>query len=412
MTDVHPIAAPWGRFALFSYLIDAPELALVDTGVTASAANVPAELEKLGRSISDVRWILLTHGHIDHVGGAHALWEATGRQAKVVISEIDAPFLRSRQAHVEEALELRGAYVGAAALRAKKSDEVLEAISGEMEPHLAVRDGDTLDLGGIHVRVVATPGHTAGAVAYVVESGDGAAEHVFVGDAAQCYGAASGFPGYEDPATYRASLERIVALEPQHLYLGHPYRRVDQTPFPVVLDADGAHEALTGSLTRESEIRDAIGRITQNLPDDADAPQIVKADSDSSAIMRLAVTSSTLNMDDLTLLVENEVVDRLASVDGVADVEEYGDQEKVFRVDVDQSALASRGLTVGDLTEALDNAALDVPAGSLKSTTQDIVVRATANLKTPADFENVILQHNVRLGDVATVTLGPPAGSA
>ncbi|MGO7954609.1 efflux RND transporter permease subunit, partial [Rhizobium ruizarguesonis] len=58
--------------------------------------------------------------------------------------------------------------------------------------------------------------------------------------------------------------------------------------------------------------------------------------------------------------VENEVIDRLASVDGVADVEEYGDKEKVFRVDVEQGALASRGLTIGDLTKALDNAALDV----------------------------------------------------
>ncbi|RFB91642.1 multidrug transporter AcrB [Rhizobium leguminosarum bv. trifolii] len=159
-----------------------------------------------------------------------------------------------------------------------------------------------------------------------------------------------------------------------------------------------------------NDVRDAIGRITQNLPDEADAPQIVKADSDSSAIMRLAVTSTNLNMDDLTQLVENEVIDRLASVDGVADVEEYGDQEKVFRVDVDQGALASRGLTIGDLTKALDNAALDVPAGSLKSNTQDIVVRATANLQTPADFSNVMLQDRVRLGDVATVTLGPRDG--
>ncbi|MBB3914259.1 efflux RND transporter permease subunit [Rhizobium fabae] len=159
-----------------------------------------------------------------------------------------------------------------------------------------------------------------------------------------------------------------------------------------------------------NDVRDAIGRITQNLPDEADAPQIVKADSDSSAIMRLAVTSTKLNMDDLTQLVENEVVDRLASVDGVADVEEYGDQEKVFRVDVDQGALASRGLTIGDLIKALDNAALDVPAGSLKSNTQDIVVRATANLQTPADFSNVMLQDRVRLGDVATVTLGPRDG--
>ena len=258
MVDVHPIAAPWGRFHLYSYLIDAPDLALVDTGVTASAANVPAELEKLGRRIEDVRWILLTHGHIDHVGGAHALWEATGRRAQVVISEVDAHFLRARQAHVDEALELRGAYVDAEALRARKNAEVLDAISGEMEPNLTVRDGDVIDLGGMSVRVVAVPGHTAGAVAYVVEGPAGEAEHVFVGDAAQCYGAASGFPGYEDPDAYRASLRRVLAEDPQHLYLGHPYRQADGTPFPVVLDAEGANAALTASLEREAEVRSVV----------------------------------------------------------------------------------------------------------------------------------------------------------
>lgn len=260
MTEVFPIAAPWGRFALFSYLIDAPELAIVDTGVTASAANVPAELERLGRRIEDVKWILLTHGHIDHVGGAHALWEATGRTAKVVISQVDAHFLSSRRSHVDEALELRGTYVDAAALEARKSAEVLEAISGEMEPSLTVADGDVLDLGGVSVRVVSIPGHTPGAVAYVVEGAEGT-EHVFVGDAAQGYGAASGFPGYEDPGAYRASLEKVVALDAQHLYLGHPYRRADGTPFDVALDAEGAREALTASLTREAEIRATAARL-------------------------------------------------------------------------------------------------------------------------------------------------------
>ncbi|NKN36248.1 efflux RND transporter permease subunit [Agrobacterium sp. a22-2] len=161
-----------------------------------------------------------------------------------------------------------------------------------------------------------------------------------------------------------------------------------------------------------NDVRDALGRITDQLPDDADEPRIVKADSDSQPIMRLAATSSTLSMEDLTLLVENEISDRLAAVDGVADVELYGDQEKVFRVDVDQSALASRGLTIADLSDALQTAAFDVPAGSLESATQDIVVRATANLSTPEDFENILIGGNrVRLRDVATVMLGADDGT-
>ncbi|WP_425962507.1 efflux RND transporter permease subunit [Rhizobium nepotum] len=155
-----------------------------------------------------------------------------------------------------------------------------------------------------------------------------------------------------------------------------------------------------------NDVRDAIGRVTNQLPDDADEPQIIKADSDSQPIMRLAVTSSTLSMEDLTKLVDDEVIDRLAAVDGVADVELYGDQEKVFRVDLNQAALASRGLTVTDVANALASAALDMPAGSLKSATQDIVVRATASLTKPEDFSNLLIKSNIRLRDVATVMLG------
>ena len=160
-----------------------------------------------------------------------------------------------------------------------------------------------------------------------------------------------------------------------------------------------------------NDVRDALGRVRNQLPDDTDEPRIVKADADSQPIMRLAVTSTTLSMEDLTLLVENEISDRLAAVEGVADVQIYGDQEKVFRIDVNQAALASRGLSVASLATALQNSSLDVPAGSLESQTQDIVVRATASLTTVDDFENVLIGDRVRLRDVATVTLGPDDGS-
>jgi HAE1 family hydrophobic/amphiphilic exporter-1 len=161
-----------------------------------------------------------------------------------------------------------------------------------------------------------------------------------------------------------------------------------------------------------NDIRDALGRISNQLPEDADEPRIVKADADSQPIMRLALTSDTLSMEDLTLLAENEITDRLAAVEGVADVQINGDQEKIFRIDINQSKLASRGLTVANLRAGLASASMDVPAGSLTSADQDISVRATADLQTPEQFENLILGNNVRLGDIATVTLGPDIGTS
>ncbi len=163
--------------------------------------------------------------------------------------------------------------------------------------------------------------------------------------------------------------------------------------------------------TASSDVRDAVSRVTNQLPDDAGDPRVVKADSDGQAIMRMAMTSSTLSAQELTRLVEDEVADRIAAVEGVADVETYGMQQKVFRIDVDQGKLASRGLTIASLANALSTMTFDVPAGSLTSQTQAIVVRATADITTVEDFLNLQIQDRVRLSDVATVTVGPMDGT-
>lgn len=250
---IHPLVSPWGRFGLYSFYIDAREPAIVDTGIASSPAEgmAPA-LAALGRRIEDVRWILLTHGHIDHMAGAYALWEMTRRRAQVVIGEADADLLRSRRAHVDRYLDIRQQYLRDPDGEQKQTAMADEVISGEMEPSMLLRGGETLSLGGdVTVSVHPVPGHTPGSVAYVVDGQNA----VFVGDAVQIHGAANGFPGYEDPVAYRASLEYLRdRVVPDRLYLGHPYRRSDGEPYGVELDRQQAQDALQESIDIEARI--------------------------------------------------------------------------------------------------------------------------------------------------------------
>jgi len=142
---VHPLVSPWGRFGLYSYFIDAPEPAIVDTGITSSPeGGMAPAIERIGRRIEDVKWILLTHGHIDHMGGAHALWELTGRKAEVVLHRADAHLLRSRQEHVDLYLDVRQQYLGDPEGEAKQTAAGEHAISGEMERTALILVGRSL----------------------------------------------------------------------------------------------------------------------------------------------------------------------------------------------------------------------------------------------------------------------------
>ncbi len=256
---VHTLFSPWGRFGLYSYFIDAPEPAIVDTGIASSPADgiVPA-LEAMGRRVEDVRWILLTHGHIDHVGGAHALWELTEGKAKVVIHEADAPLLRSRDAHVQVYRDGRGPYLHDPEGEAEQVAVAEMAISGEMEPSMVVRGGETISLGGdVTVSVHPIPGHSPGGVAYVLDGQN----DVFVGDSVEMHGAANNFPGYEDPDAYRASLIYLRdQIRPNRMFLGHAYRHASGDTDGVELDREQAQAALQESIDIEGDVRRAAQR--------------------------------------------------------------------------------------------------------------------------------------------------------
>lgn len=156
-----------------------------------------------------------------------------------------------------------------------------------------------------------------------------------------------------------------------------------------------------------NDIREAVSRVERELPDGVEDIFVIKADADARPIIQLAAESDKLSIDELTRRVEDEIVPELTSVDGVAEVNLFGDRERVMRVILNPLKLASYQLSVADVVKVLENARYDVPAGSFKSGDQEVIVRANASVTNAADIENLILRDPVRLKDVASASFGP-----
>ncbi len=155
-----------------------------------------------------------------------------------------------------------------------------------------------------------------------------------------------------------------------------------------------------------NDLRDAIGRL-RGLPTDADPPQIVKANIDDIPIVQLSVTSSKVPIQDLTQIVQDRVIPRLAAVNGVADVQVSGDRLPLVQIILNPDQLTARRLTVTDLTTALGNITYQAPAGSLSDYYTTLLVQANAAAKTAAQIANIQINNTTRVSDVADVIYGP-----
>src|SRR4249919_253956 len=160
-----------------------------------------------------------------------------------------------------------------------------------------------------------------------------------------------------------------------------------------------------------NDIRDAVSRNLDKLPVDADPPQIRKVSSDSDVIVWFNLSGPGMDTLALTDYAERYLVDRLSTVDGVAQIQLGGAQDYAMRVWIDRDALAARGLTIGDIESALRARNVDIPAGRLESTTRDFTLQLDRSFGSTADFQQLAIGqgddgHVIRLSEVAKVELG------
>ncbi|MEH6791793.1 efflux RND transporter permease subunit [Parasphingorhabdus sp.] len=159
--------------------------------------------------------------------------------------------------------------------------------------------------------------------------------------------------------------------------------------------------------TAASDVREAVSRVTRELPDRVEQVTVVKADQDAQPIMTLAVLSTRYDQAELTRIVDNDIIPELLTAEGVASIEQFGTRARQMRVSVDPARLNRYGLTLTDVADALRSAPYDVPVGSFRSDAQELVVRAEASAVDPQRIENIVIAGNTRIGDVAEAGFAP-----
>lgn len=207
------------RSIVNSYLVEeSGEVTIVDAGMAGLYRDIPRELEAMGRTVADVRALVLTHGHSDHIGFAERVRRERG--LPVLVHESDAALARGEVPNPSKGFGttrlgplLGFLWYGAlhGGLRTKELTEV--ATFG---------DGATLDVPG-SPRVFLVPGHTPGNAALHFAS-HGA---LLVGDAFATYAVTTGARGPQvapftaDATQAVASLTRLEGIPAECVLPGH-----------------------------------------------------------------------------------------------------------------------------------------------------------------------------------------------
>ncbi len=158
----------------------------------------------------------------------------------------------------------------------------------------------------------------------------------------------------------------------------------------------------TAAIDLQAKIEDEINE----LPDDIVRPRVSKFDIDSIPVIILGI-SSKLDPVELTDLIENQVRYRFARLPGVAQVDIWGGFNREIRIALHPERIKALGLPLDQVTRAIRDANLDLPAGKLEEGRYEVTLRAPAEFKSLDDILNtVVTQRNgtvIRLAQIADV---------
>ncbi len=156
-----------------------------------------------------------------------------------------------------------------------------------------------------------------------------------------------------------------------------------------------------------NDVRDRVSGVIDNLPEEADPPDIQKADSSDDVILWLNLNSDRLDTLELTDYAKRYIQDRFSVLPGVARVRIGGGLEYAMRVWLDRKQMAARGLTAADIENALRSENIELPAGSIESEETQFTARIQRAYTTPEDFKKLVVaskdNYLVRLEEIARI---------
>src|SRR5437867_4797438 len=154
------------------------------------------------------------------------------------------------------------------------------------------------------------------------------------------------------------------------------------------------------------DVRDKVGPIVRQLPKDALPPVIQKSDPDSAPILVLAVYSER-DPRELTTIVNKKVKQILETVNGVAEVQFFGERKREIHLLLNADKLNAYGLTVDQVRQAVQRQDVDIPGGTFTNGPSDINLRTMGRVQNVDNYNKIILSQRdgsvITFGDVGRV---------
>jgi len=163
--------------------------------------------------------------------------------------------------------------------------------------------------------------------------------------------------------------------------------------------------------TAANDVRDKVSQAQRMLPRDCDPPTVGKTDANANPIMFIAVQSPKRSMLELSEIAELTFKEQLQTIAGVSSIRIWGEKRYAMRIWLDPAKLAGYQMTPLDVRNAISRENVELPAGSIEGTSTELTIRALGLMKTPAEFNSLILKQSgdqlIRVRDIGRAELGP-----